>query len=255
LIGALRREIEEMRRQHHSSTIGMHKDLISYRQDLESVLRELQNLMNAKNTLEMEIATYRKLLETEETRVSKIPVSATNTTATYYSANKSGGGGAVGGGGGAVGGGSGEIDWVSILLGPDITATTTTKTDVHAAKVSYNVEGSSDVYIHECKEDGRLLRLKNKSSTEHYDISGWTVNVDIDSGTQKLTYTIPDNTHVGAGQEDFKIWARGHKPHDAHDMEADVDSFGVGAFVKLTLRDQHGNIKYTLTRTTTHGKW
>lgn len=49
--------------------IAKYKEEITVlRSEMESILQELQTLMDAKLSLELEIAAYRKLLEGEETR-------------------------------------------------------------------------------------------------------------------------------------------------------------------------------------------
>jgi len=67
-IDALRRAKDDRERELEADNATMRREAEGLRSELESILRELQMIMDNKMGLELEIAAYRKLLEGEETR-------------------------------------------------------------------------------------------------------------------------------------------------------------------------------------------
>ncbi|XP_069897633.1 keratin, type II cytoskeletal 1b-like isoform X1 [Dipodomys merriami] len=91
---------------------GMDEALQQSKEDLARLLRDYQAMLGAKLSLDVEIATYRKLLECEESRMSgqlqdHVSISVHSTQTTYSGSSSSGGGGGSYGGGASRGGGGG----------------------------------------------------------------------------------------------------------------------------------------------------
>ena len=67
----MRREKENQERECEAENSELKGDIAKLRTEMAAVLSELQNIMNTKLGLELEIAAYRKLLENEESRPVK----------------------------------------------------------------------------------------------------------------------------------------------------------------------------------------
>jgi intermediate filament protein if len=64
----LRKEKEERERELEAENERLRGNVASMRAELEAINKELQDLQDAKLSLELEIAAYRKLVEGEENR-------------------------------------------------------------------------------------------------------------------------------------------------------------------------------------------
>ena len=87
----LRAEKEERERQLQDENADLQGNVAKMRAELEAIMKELQDLMDTKLGLELEIAAYRKLLEGEENRCAtrRRPVGDETYTRTLDNAHSS----------------------------------------------------------------------------------------------------------------------------------------------------------------------
>lgn len=71
-IAALRRSKEDGERELEAENTLLRSESNGLKMEMDSIMKELQDIMNTKMNLELEIAAYSKLLENEENRYTSI---------------------------------------------------------------------------------------------------------------------------------------------------------------------------------------
>ncbi|XP_074653993.1 60 kDa neurofilament protein-like isoform X4 [Tubulanus polymorphus] len=216
----LLREYEDKQRSWELEKGEMEGEVATLRTELESVLVEMQNLFDAKLSLELEIAAYRKLLEGEETRIGLKSVVETMIEQRE--------GGADAGNKRASGGMKGEM----------------------SAKTTYQRSAKGNISINECSSDGRYIILENTGKKDEI-IDGWHITRSIDHNRNNVKFTFPSNCKIGTGptKNKLKIWAKGTAKNEFRDgdLEANLgkDKWGVGADIVTTLLNAEGEERAT----------
>ncbi|XP_074653991.1 60 kDa neurofilament protein-like isoform X2 [Tubulanus polymorphus] len=259
----LLREYEDKQRSWELEKGEMEGEVATLRTELESVLVEMQNLFDAKLSLELEIAAYRKLLEGEETRSGMNDIIKQSTTSGQQSAMMmtsgqsammmSGGGGSAGGGGGSSAGSAGGSMSMSSSSGMAGSAGGATKPKHHdsptthrargnssphagnkrasggmkgemSAKTTYQRSAKGNISINECSSDGRYIILENTGKKDEI-IDGWHITRSIDHNRNNVKFTFPSNCKIGTGptKNKLKIWAKGTAKNEFRDGDLEAN--------------------------------
>jgi len=245
-IASLTSENEELMRQLSAKETEMDSMRLSYDSqmmtlttELESVMSQLQVLMDAKLSLELEIATYMKLLEGEESRASMSSmVSSAMGTQSAGAASLSAaisGGSSMSMSGSSMGMSAQERSMSSQSMGK-MTVQRSSKGAVGFASVDHaggSITLECDA-VHAQARAGASLR-------------GWKVQK---MAGGRVTFTVVLGDFMLNAGETYTIWAKGAKEMATanNEMIADAFSFGVGT-CSWQLFDANGLEKATLNAT------
>lgn len=197
----LRREYDERVRELELEKSSLSDQLLKRNAELEAILKELQDLMDSKLGLELEIAAYRKLLEGEENKIGLRQI----------------------------------VDqWVS---GGQIESSEDSNLRVSqvvkgemSARTTYQRSAKGPVSISECTADGKVVALENTGRREEL-LGGWKIKRIVD-GSEKPEYQLPRDFTLGPGRK-VKIFAGSGA--GISDLTAPFNSWGVGANVTTKL--------------------
>jgi len=220
-----RRDFEEREREFESENTELKNEVVKLRAEMEAILKELQDLMDTKLGLELEIAAYRKLLEGEENRVGlrQVVESMINTQSSSYSS---------------------QSQSQSMLEGEDssLKVSQVVKGEM-SAKTTYQRSAKGAVSIMECAADGKYVALENTSRKDEA-LGGWRITRTIE-GQEKADFTFPRDFAI-RGNSKVKVWAKGQRTGgNPNDIETNVSSFGVGANIITKLVNPAGEERAT----------
>lgn len=213
----MRREYEEKEREWEMENTELKNEVAKLRAEMEAILKELQDLMDTKLGLELEIAAYRKLLEGEENRVGlrQVVESMTTHMTSQHSSH------------GQMLEHDADYDDSSLKVSQVV------KGEM-SAKTTYQRSAKGPVSISECAADGKFIALENTGRKEE-NLGGWRIKRVID-GIEKADHTMDKNFTIRPGGK-VKVWCAGQRPQSAshNDIDTHLSTWGIGANITTKL--------------------
>ncbi|XP_059165215.1 70 kDa neurofilament protein-like isoform X2 [Physella acuta] len=230
----LLRELEQKEHEHDIQVNSLKEEMNQLRTEMEGMLVELQTLMDAKLSLELEIAAYRKLLEGEETRVGLRQV-VEQTLGVRQS-------------------GSARLaDIINVTEGQSYESGGDSQLSMKmmrgevSAKTTYQRTANGPVSIAEANPEGKFILLENNPSggvRKEVNLDGWKLRRIVDKNLSK-PYEYTFRNFVLKPAKNVKIFARSLAtqagPNDL--VFRDADTWGAGAEVVTTLINEKGEEK------------
>merc|ERR1712002_1259015 len=224
-IAALEAELDEQAKLHRLAIDERDAEIEKLRAQLAAQILELKELMDSKLALDAEIATYRRLLQGEESRLKE---------------HMAGGGGMVV---------QSSSSSASASAGGASQQVTVTRSEM-SAKTTYQRSAKGPVSITECSPDGKYIVLENtnKSKTGNKDqnLDGWMIKRKVDNAAE-MVFSFPKGFVLKSGKS-VRIFARGsgavHNPPE-NLVWNEAENWGVGSNIVTTLYSEKQEEKAT----------
>jgi intermediate filament protein if len=231
-LSQLEEELDNVRRNNGFTLDQRDRDIADLRGKLQELMGDYDELMNNKASLEFEINTYRRLLESEETRSSRLPAEVITTKYTRHAAS--------------------SYQSSNNNQAPVQTVQTTIpsgdfrlSTAEMSSKTTFQRSAKGPVSISECSPDGKVIILENTSRNKDINMTNWVLKRRVDS-KEEITFKFPPNLVLKSNKL-IRIWARGHgKENIPNDLvNKDVENWGMGVNVVTIVLNDVGDEKAT----------
>lgn len=224
----LLREYETIESEHTVETTRLKEEITSLRAEMEGILQELQTIMDHKLSLELEIAAYRKLLESEESRYNPILRLRTDVNDSI------------------------EVHDNEVNPRGESHQTMKMMRGEVSAKTTFQRTANGPLTISEVCPEGKYISIENTTSganRREVNMDGWKLKRTVD-GKRDYIYMFRNFT-LKPGKV-VKIYSRGSAADaSVNDLVyRDDDSWGVGSQVTTVLLNESSEEKATHTQKT-----
>ncbi|KAF8363010.1 hypothetical protein PRIPAC_89933 [Pristionchus pacificus] len=220
-------QLEDDQRSYEAALNDRDASIRKIREECQALMVELQMLLDKKQTLDAEIAIYRKLLEGEETRVGLrllVERQLIEQNSLHKSARAE----------------EDEHEILRVLKGET------------SSRTSFQRSAKGNVSIHETSANGAFIVLENTHRSKDEPIGEWKLKRKID-GKKEIIFTFPADFVLAAGKN-VKVFARGHGEvaAPASLLLDSEDSWGVGNNVHTILFNAAGEERATHIQRSSH---
>jgi len=248
--------LNDDQRQHEAALNERDAMLRRMKSESQSLISELQTLLDTKRMLDAEIAIYRKMLEGEESRAGSRQMIMEQVLKTQSLQQNQGGAQ-----------NSSKTQSLKQQVKDALMAQSARQegemvsseqvldkqkemeTAQFQLKTTFQRSAKGNITIAECEPSGKFITLENTHRNKDEDISGCQIKRKLD-GEREIVYTIPENTVVPAGGI-LKIYARdqGGENNPPVSLVFDAEpSWGVGVNVVTSLFNKEGDERATHTQ-------
>uniref|UniRef100_A0A183CK98 Trichohyalin-like n=1 Tax=Globodera pallida TaxID=36090 RepID=A0A183CK98_GLOPA len=208
-------QVEDDQRAYESALNDKDSQIRKLRDEAQALMLELQMLLDTKQTLDAEIAIYRKMLEGEEDRSGLYQLVEQVVKSQNIRRQD-------------------EAESQRVLRGEK------------SSRQSYQRSAKGNVSVLETSPEGKYMVLENTHRSKEEPIGGWKLRRRID-GKREIMYTFPQEFVLRPGKT-VKVWARGqglNAPPDQLVSDGE-ESFGTGSNVQTLLYNRDGEERASL---------
>jgi len=208
-------QLEDDQRSYEAALNDRDAQIRKMREECQALMVELQMLLDTKQTLDAEIAIYRKMLEGEENRTGLRQLVE-------------------------------QVVKTHSLQQQEDTETMRVVKGETATRTSFQRSAKGNISIQEVDPEGKFIVLENTNRSKEEVLDEWKLKRKID-GKKEIVFTLPPKFMLKPGKS-VKIWARGqggtNAPPDQLVFEGE-DSWGRGHNVQTILYNKDGEERAT----------